>query len=135
MQNVTELNNKDSLVVAEEAVKHLLEKKALGVRLFDVREYTSVTEYYVNVTGRSGAHVAALSEELADNFSERGLSPLRIEGRQGNSWILVDYGFLIVNVFDAQSREFYNFDRLLPAECELGTKHLIDAVDRKLGID
>ena len=88
----------------------------------------------MNVTGRSLTHVAALADNLADAFSQRGADPLRIEGKRGNSWILVDYGDVIVNIFDKESRTFYNFDRLLPAECELGIEDLVKAVDDKFDI-
>jgi ribosome-associated protein len=135
MNDINALNTDNPLFVAEEAVKVLFEKKALNVKLFDVKEYTTMTEYYVNVTGRSSTHVASLADELAYIFENRGLNPLRIEGKRGNSWILVDYGFLIVNVFDSQSREFYNFDRLLPAECEMSTMRLLEEVDSKFKTD
>ena len=135
MENIKDLINVDALAAAEAAVKLLFEKKALNVKLFEVSEYTSVTDYYVNATGRSGSHVASLADELADNFKERGLAPLRVEGKQGNAWILVDFGFLIVNVFDSASRDFYNFDRLLPSECERSTAYLLEEVDKKFKID
>ena len=128
------LSGADGSLLAPEAVKLLLEKLAENVRLFGVRGITSVTDYYVNVTGRSLTHVAALADNLADAFSQRGADPLRIEGKRGNSWILVDYGDVIVNIFDKESRTFYNFDRLLPAECELGIEDLVKAVDDKFDI-
>lgn len=131
MDKTEDLKKADSQYLAEEAVKLMLEKKALDVKMFDVREYTSVTDFYVNVTGRSSTHVASLADDLADNFSSRGLNANRIEGKRGNSWLLVDFGSLIVNVFDSESRNFYNFDRLLPAERQVDISKLVDEVDRK----
>lgn len=122
-------------VLALEAVKLLLEKLAGDVRMFDVRGYTSVTDYYVNATGRSATHVASLAEDLSDNFSARGSAPLRIEGKRGNSWILVDFSQLIVNIFDKESRDFYSFDRLLPAECEKNTEEAVKFVDEKFKLN
>ena len=121
--------------LAEEAVKLLIEKKALNVKMYYVAENTSVTDFYVNVTGRSSTHVGALSGEVEDLISERGREPLRVEGRAGNAWILVDYGDVIINIFDRQSREFYDFDRLLPKESERNIEALIEEVDQKLKIN
>ena len=108
------LANTDSLTLAKSVVATLIEKKALDVRLYSVKEESSITDYYVNATGRSSTQVASLADEVAYKTEESGRVPLRIEGREGNAWLLVDYGDVIVNVFDKPSREFYNFDRLLP---------------------
>ena len=131
MERTEDLKNAEAGVLAAEAVKTLIEKKALDVKLYDVRENTSITDYYVNATGRSGTHVASLSDELADSFGMRGRDALRIEGKRGNSWILVDFGSLIVNIFDSEARSFYNFDRLLPAECIQDISDIVAEVDKK----
>ncbi len=131
IKKTDELKNATSEYVASEAVKQLLEKKALDVKMFYVKETTSITDYYVNATGRSSTQVAALADELADNFSDRGRDQLRIEGRQGGAWILVDYGDVIVNIFDKASREFYNLDRHLPEDSEVDISRLAEEVDKK----
>lgn len=122
-------------ILAAEAVKVLLEKKALDVRLFDVTGKTSVTDFYVNATGRSSMQVSALADYVDELLSERGREPLRIEGRSGNAWILVDYGDVIVNIFDKQSREFYNFDRHLPEGAEVDISELVAEVDKKFELN
>lgn len=130
--NGLELKNADASILANEAAKVLLEKKAIDVRVFDVTGKTSVTDFYVNATGRSSVQVAALADYVSDLLGERGRDPLRVEGRAGNAWILVDYGDVIVNVFDRASREFYSFDRHLPVDSELDIAHLIKEIDEKL---
>ena len=130
-----ELKGADGKKLAEEAVKVLIEKLALDVTMYNVTGHTSVTDYYVNATGRSATHVASLSDDVADNFESRGQSPLRIEGKKGNSWILVDFGTLIINIFDSEGRSFYNFDRLLPAECKESIDSLVAEVDKKFNLD
>ncbi len=135
MENIKDLRNADSGEVAREAVKLLLEKKGINVTLFDVREKSSVTDFYVNVTGRSGSNVAALADDIDVKLSEMGRSPLRIEGRRGNTWILVDFGDVIVNVFDRASRDFYNLDRHLPEGSQLDISELVAEVDAKFDIN
>ena len=68
-----DLMNADSGTLAREAVKILLERKAINVTLFDVREKSSVTDFYVNATGRSSTQVAALADEVDAKLSERGV--------------------------------------------------------------
>jgi ribosome-associated protein len=130
-QRTNELQHAEGVALAEAAVKLLLEKLAEKVTMFDVANYTSITEFYVNATGRSLSHVAALADELVDNFELRGMTANRVEGKKGNTWILVDFGSLIVNIFDSEGRSFYNFDRLLPAESEVNIDSLIKEVDEK----
>ena len=129
------LKGADASLLSKEAVLVLLEKLALDVTMFDVKEYTSITEYYVNATGKSMTHVASLADDVVEHFSNCGCDALRVEGKRGNSWILVDFGSLIVNVFDSEGRGFYNFDRLLPAECKLPIDDLVKEVDAKFEIN
>ena len=68
---------------------------------------------------------------MAYKLDLKGKPALRVEGRGGNSWLLVDYGSVIVNVFDTESREYYNFDRLLPAESECDLAYIVERVDEK----
>ena len=74
--------------------------------MFEILEKSPITDYYINVTGRSSTQVASLADELAYKIGLSGRDAQRIEGKRGNSWILVDYGDVIVNVFDKESREF-----------------------------
>lgn len=133
-EKTNELSSADSQTLANEAVKVLLEKLALNVQLFDVQGHTTITDFYVNATGKSSTHVASLADDVADWFSMRGRDALRVEGKKGNSWILVDFGSVIVNVFDAEARSMYSFDRLLPAECLKNIDDLKAEVDAKFDI-
>ena len=135
MEITKDLINADSGTVAREAVKILIEKKALNVSLFDVREKSSITDYYVNATGRSASNVAALADEVDEKLSERGVTPLRMEGKRGNGWILVDFGDVIVNIFDKSAREFYSLDRHFPEEGQVDISDLVAEVDAKFDIN
>ncbi|MBQ4071647.1 MAG: ribosome silencing factor [Clostridia bacterium] len=124
----------DTASIARRAVSILIEKKALDVRLYEVGEDNPLTDFYVNATGRSHTQVGALADELVDKLIEVGVNPLRVEGRRGDAWILVDYGGVIVNVFDRESREFYNLDRLMPQESIRDISDIVKEVDEKLSI-
>ena len=135
MDNIKDLVGCDSGTLAREAVKILIERKGIDVKLFNVIEKSDVTDYYINVTGRSSTNVAALADEVDAKLSERGRSPLRIEGKRGNGWILVDFGDIIVNVFDRASRDFYNLDRHFPSDTNIDISDLVAEVDAKLEIN
>ena len=77
--------------------------------------------------------MASLADEVDYLIGLKGKNSARIEGRQGNSWILVDYLDVIVNVFDKEAREFYNFERLLPQGSEVDISDIIKEVDDKFG--
>ncbi len=136
MENKTnELKSCSSELLAKEAVKVLLSKKGLDIKLFCVKESSGITDYYVNATGRSNTQVSSLAGYLTDELSKKGRDELRIEGRQANSWLLVDYGDVIVNIFDKPSREFYNFDKHLPEDSEVDISDIVREVDEKFELN
>lgn len=120
--------------IARAAVAVLIEKKGMAVKLYEVGEENPLTDFYVNATGRSMSHVASLADDLVDKLAELGINALRVEGRRGDGWVLVDYGNVIVNVFSGESREFYNLDRLMPAESIRDITDIINEVDKKYEI-
>ena len=127
------LNNSEN--IARKIVAVLIEKKALNVKLFKTGEQNPICDYYVNATGRSSTQVAALADELTYQLSPLGRNVERIEGRAGKSWLLVDYGEVVVNIFDKESREFYDLDRLFSKETELDISDIEKEVDEKLKIN
>ena len=133
--NIINLKESEPSVIAKAAVAVLIEKKAIDVRLYNVGEENPMTDFYVNATGRSLNQVAALADLLVEKLAEYGLDDAKIEGKRGNSWILIDYGVVIINIFDTESRPFYNLDRLMPEGTELDIGEIIKYVDDKMKIN
>lgn len=125
----------DSLVLAKAIASVLIEKKAVDVRVYHAGEENSITDYYVNATGRSSTAVMALADEVTYKIGLQGRREDRVEGRAGKSWLLVDYGDVIVNIFDRPSREFYNFDRLLSEDARVEISDVIEEIDKKYDIN
>ena len=92
-------------------VKALDEKKAEDIKIIETAELTIVADSFVVASGTSNTHVKALAGEVEDALSKLGVEPEHIEGR-ATGWILVDYGTVVVHIFDKQSREYYNIERL-----------------------
>lgn len=126
-----ELANASSYEVACAAVKALMKMKGSAIKLFCVKETSSVTDYYITVTGRSKTQVAALADEVVYKLGLSGRDAARVEGKRGDSWILVDFIDVIVQVFDSESRSFYDFDRLLAEAEQIDIAHLEAELDNE----
>lgn len=100
-----------SLETARNIVKILDNKKAIDLELIETKELTIVSDYFIIASGTSNTHVRALSDEVDEEMRKLGVEPDHIEGR-ATGWILLDYGCVLVHIFDPQSREYYNLERL-----------------------
>ena len=98
--------------IAEAARAVLDAKKAADVVVIPVTGRSDITDCLVLATGNAGPHVKALAAEVEYRLFLRGLAPLHTDGFATRSWQVVDYGTVMVHVFDKQTREFYNLDKL-----------------------
>ncbi|NLO46028.1 MAG: ribosome silencing factor [Clostridiales bacterium] len=96
--------------LTETIVKILDSKKAVDIKAIEVREQTIVADYFVIASGTSSTHTKSLAEDVEYEIRETGVAG-RVEGR-ATGWILLDYGSVLVHVFDKESREYYNLERL-----------------------
>ena len=102
----------NSLELAKRAAALLDEKKAMRINVIQIEEISTLADFFVIAHGTSNVHVRSLTDELEEKLKEEtGLSP-RIEGHRSNSWILLDYGSVVVHTFTGEAREFYDLDRL-----------------------
>ena len=98
--------------MATEIVKAMDSKKGLDIRLLHTADITVLAEYFVICTASSPTHVKTLTEEIDHVMSELGEPPLRREGYRSGSWVLLDFGCVIVHVFMDEARKFYDLERL-----------------------
>ncbi len=98
-------------------------KKALDVKVLKIRELTVIGDYFVIAGGTSSTHVQALAGEAEYQLGLEGIKPQHIEGQDTRNWILLDYGSVIVHIFDPAARSYYNLERLwadaTPVDVEL----------------
>lgn len=96
-----------------EIIKKALEdKKADNIEIIDVAEQTSLADYFVIASCQSGVQVRACVDEIEEKLDEKNIHVKHKEGYQGGSWILMDYGDVIVHVMQQETREFYDIERL-----------------------
>lgn len=99
--------------LAMQAAKALLDKKGLNVKLLEVTEVTTLADYFLICTGTSNTHVNALCDAVEHAIvDECGEALLHREGHRSGTWVLMDFGSLIVHVFTDETRQFYDLERL-----------------------
>ena len=103
------MNSYDQAVMSAKAISS---KKGLDIQVIEISDISVLADYMVIATGTSSTHVKALADEVEYRLDEAGISVSHIEGYRSNSWILLDYVDVIVNVFSDEAREFYDLDRL-----------------------
>jgi ribosome-associated protein len=89
------------------------DKKATDTRVLDVGRILAIADVFVIASAPSGRQVKAITDEIEDRLkAEAGIGPLRIEGLRDLSWVLLDYGDVVVHVFSDEMRAFYEIERL-----------------------
>ena len=98
--------------LAEFCAQKCLDKKAENVVILDLEGKSSVADYFVVCSGFSDRQVAAIADNVADEVRKAGHKPLNQEGMVEGRWALIDFGQVIVHVFQDHLRDFYNLEGL-----------------------
>lgn len=103
----------DAASVAKAAAAAADDKKAEDLLVLDLTELSDVCDYFVIATGTNFRQVDAIIDEVEEQVAQAcGEHPFSIEGRDERSWILMDYGSVIVHVFTPEAREYYRLEKL-----------------------
>ena len=95
------------------AVRCASEKQAFNMVALDLRNIASFTEFFIIASGANQRQVQAIADEINEQLKKQLKSrPVRIEGYNAAEWVLLDYGDFVVHVFNKESREFYDLERL-----------------------
>ena len=98
--------------IAALAVKALDDKKAHNIKVLKTDKQTVLADYFVICNGTSSTHIKALTEEVDGRLSDAGEPPLRREGHRSGTWVLLDFGCVVVHIFTEEARAFYDLERL-----------------------
>ena len=98
--------------LASAIVNILYEKKAHDLKLLHVTDQTIIADYFVIATGTSNTQIKALADELEYKTGLQGVKPSSTEGFREATWIVLDYASVIVHIFNRETREFYNLEKL-----------------------
>ncbi|CAB4539655.1 unannotated protein [freshwater metagenome] len=103
----------DALRIAKVAAQAADEKQATDVTVFDVGEILAITDLFVVASAGNKRQVRTICDAITDAVRrETGRSPLSSEGVTEQQWILIDYGSVVIHVFDDETRRFYEIERL-----------------------
>ena len=103
------LESKDKAFVAARAA---LDKKAKNVIILDLQGITTIADYFVICSGESTPQVKAIEEYVEEKLNAEGVGLLRVEGLRYCHWILMDYGDVIIHIFEEEMRAFYELEKL-----------------------
>ena len=103
------MNSKDFSL---EVCNILLNHKGEDVVRIDLKDKNGIADYFVIASGRSQTHTRSLIEHVDEEMSKKGFAPIRSEGAREGRWAVLDYGDVIVHVFNDQSRLFYHLEKL-----------------------
>lgn len=103
----------EPISLAEEIYHQLDAHRGEDIAVLKVGDKIDLTEYFVLCTAHATTHVRSLIDEVEFKLGEAGVKPFAAEGRgDKNSWMVLDYGTVILHVFTKDAREFYNLDKL-----------------------
>lgn len=87
-------------------------KKGKDIRVLETDGVTTLADYFVLCSGSSAPQLKALADAGEKAMKDHGILPHHVEGHRGGTWILQDYGDVVVHIFDKEARAFYDLDRL-----------------------
>jgi ribosome-associated protein len=102
----------DSKQLLETCVKLAKEKKANALISLEIGEISLIGDYFLLMSAGNTRMAKAICDYLEEGSKSLGFAPLRIEGYQDARWILLDFGPLIVHIFQEEERQYYNLERL-----------------------
>lgn len=90
----------------------IFDKKGFNILVLDVRDFSTLTDYFIIAEGTVARHAQGLCIAIKDQLQETGLIPYHIEGKVDGSWIVMDYGNIIIHILIPEMREKYALEQL-----------------------
>ena len=99
-------------MTAQIACKAIDDKKGQDIKIIDIHNVSVIADYFVIASGTNSNQVQAIVDNVEEQLGRAGFEAKQIEGNRNSSWILMDYGDVIVHVFDEENRLFYDLERI-----------------------
>ena len=90
----------------------LEDKKAIDIKVIDIEKITTLADYFIITSGSNRSQVQAMADNVEEFLGKAGYEPKQIEGYQNANWILMDYGDIVLHIFDEENRLFYDLERI-----------------------
>lgn len=98
--------------MASLAYHALEEKKADNITMIDIEQVSTLADYFIIASGKNRNQIQAMADEVDEVLGRAGYEVRHKEGYQTANWILLDYGDLVIHIFDIQNRLFYDLERI-----------------------
>lgn len=98
--------------LAEKILKILEDKKGIDIVNIDIKEKSSLADYFIIASGTSNTHIKALADNVEEELKKENIYPNKIEGYNTGIWILMDYGEVVIHIFTEKERENYKLEEL-----------------------
>ena len=88
------------------------EKKGEDIKVIDISNISVIADYFLIASANNINQLQAMSDELQEKLSKEGIEVKQVEGNRSATWILLDYGDLVIHLFDKEDRLFYDLERI-----------------------
>jgi ribosome-associated protein len=92
------------------AVEAADQRKAIDLRVLDLRSVSDFTDYFVIASGSSQRQVQAIATAIEESLTQHGVKAHHVEGASQGRWVLLDYGDFVAHIFDQERREYYRLE-------------------------
>ena len=106
------------------AVEAWEDRKAEDVKVIDIREISPIADYFIIANGTNQNQIQAMRDAADEALYKAGLTVKQVEGNQNSTWILMDYGDIIIHIFSKEDRLFYDLERVWRDGKEIDVKEL-----------
>ena len=106
------MGNESAKEITRLAIQALEDKKAEDIRVIDISEVSVIADYFVIAGGTNKAQIQALCDNVQEKLGRAGYPEKQTEGYKTANWILLDYGDVIVHIFDKENRLLYDLERI-----------------------
>ena len=90
----------------------MIDKKALDVKIINLNKLTTLTDYFIICTSESEPQTRAIFNHIKDELNKNNIKPWKTEGYEHLQWVIMDYINFVIHIFNKETREYYNFERL-----------------------
>ena len=102
----------DSREMAKLACEALSDKKAGNIQVIDIGGVSVIADYFIIADGENQNQIEAMRDAVDESLYKAGIQVKQVEGNNKSTWILMDYGDIIVHIFSKEDRFFYDLDRI-----------------------
>ena len=110
--------------MAKLAIQALEDKKAEDIKVIDISDISTIADYFIIASGKNHSQIQAMCDNVEETLGRAGAAMKQMEGYKSASWILMDYGDIIVHIFDMENRLFYDLERIWRDGKEIGAGEL-----------